>query len=94
MKFHQLQIVKGTKMEKEYAERPEDFTRFGLEEYIDFFTDVLERLRPEICIERFAGEVPPRFVNETPWGLVRNVELLRMLENRLEERQTWQGRLV
>ena len=94
VKFHQLQIVKGTKMEKEYAERPEDFTRFGLEEYIDFFTDVLERLRPEICIERFAGEVPPRFVNETPWGLVRNVELLRMLENRLEERHTWQGRLV
>ena len=94
VKFHQLQIVKGTKMEKEYAESPEDFTRFGLEEYIDFFTDVLERLRPEICIERFAGEVPPRFVNETPWGLVRNVELLRMLENRLEERHTWQGRLV
>lgn len=94
VKFHQLQIVKGTRMEQEYAERPEDFERFSLEEYLDFFTDMLERLRPEIFIERFVGEVPPRFVNETPWGLIRNVELLRLLEKRLEERQTWQGRLL
>ena len=93
-KFHQLQIVKGTKIEKEYAEVPEDFVRFTLEEYLDFFTDMLERLRPDLFIERFVGEVPPRFVNETPWGLIRNVELLRLLEKRLEERDTWQGRLI
>lgn len=93
VKFHQLQIVKGTRMEKEYAECPEDFERFSLEEYLDFFTDMLERLRPDLFIERFVGEVPPRFVNETPWGLIRNVELLRLLEKRLEERNTWQGRL-
>ena len=92
VKFHQLQIVKGTRMEAEYAERPQDFERFSLEEYIDFFVDMLERLRPDLFIERFVGEVPPRFVNETPWGLIRNVELLRLLEKRLEDRQTWQGR--
>lgn len=94
VKFHQLQIVKGTRMEQEYADRPQDFERFTLEEYLDFFTDMLERLKPDIHIERFVGEVPPRFVNETPWGLIRNVELLRMLEKRLEERGTWQGRLL
>ena len=93
-KFHQLQIVKGTKMEKEYADCPQDFVRFPLEDYLDFFCDMLERLRPDLFIERFAGEVPPRFVNETPWGLIRNVELLRLLEQRLEARQTWQGRLL
>ena len=93
-KFHQLQIVKGTQMEKEYAEHQEDFVRFSLDEYLDFFTDMLERLRPDLFIERFAGEVPPRFVNETPWGLIRNAELLRLLEKRLEERQTWQGRFA
>lgn len=92
VKFHQLQIVKGTRMEKEYADRPQDFESFGLDEYIDFFVDMLERLRPDLSIERFVGEVPPRFVNETPWGLVRNVELIRMLDQRLEARQTWQGR--
>ena len=94
VKFHQLQIVKGTRMEKEYAEHPEDFERFSLDEYLEFFTDMLERLRPDLHIERFAGEVPPRFVNETPWGLIRNVELLRLLDAKLQERQTWQGRLL
>ena len=85
VKFHQLQIVKGTRMEKEYAECPQDFERFSLVEYLDFFTDMLERLRPDLFIERFVGEVPPRFVNATPWGL---------LEKRLEDRSTWQGRLL
>ena len=94
VKFHQLQIVKGTRMEKEYADVPQDFERFSLDEYLDFFVEMLERLRPDIFIERFVGEVPPRFVNETPWGLIRNVELLRLLEKRLEERSTWQGRLL
>ena len=93
VKFHQLQIVKGTRMEQEYSECPEDFERFALDEYLDFFVDMLERLRPTLSIERFVGEVPPRFVNETPWGLIRNVELIRLLEQRLEARQTWQGRL-
>ena len=93
VKFHQLQIVKGTRMEQEYAERPQDFERFSLDEYLDFFVDMLERLRPDLSIERFVGEVPPRFVNETPWGLIRNVELIRLLDQRLLARNTWQGRL-
>ncbi len=94
VKFHQLQIVRGTAMEREFAARPEDFVTFTLDGYIDFFTDMLERLRPDLYIERFAGEVPPRFVNSTPWGLIRNVELLRLLEKRLEERDTFQGALL
>ena len=93
VKFHQLQIIKGTKMEEEFSLHPERFVTFTLEGYIDFFVDFLERLRPGLVIERFAGEVPPRFVNSTPWGLVRNVELIRMLEKRLEQRETFQGRL-
>lgn len=94
VKFHQLQIVKGTAMEKEYAGHREDFIRFSLEGYMDFIIDMLERLRPDLYIERIAGEVPPRFVNESPWGLIRNFELLRLLDRRLEERDTWQGRLL
>lgn len=93
VKFHQLQIVKGTAMEKEYAADPSAFYRPGLDEYLDFVIDILERLRPDLYIERVAGEVPPRFVNDTPWGLVRNFEILRLLDRRLDERGTWQGRL-
>lgn len=93
VKFHQLQIVKGTAIEKEYAVDPSAFYRPGLDEYLDLVIDILERLRPDLYIERVAGEVPPRFVNDTPWGLVRNFEILRLLDKRLEERGTWQGRL-
>lgn len=91
VKFHQLQIVKGTAMEKEYAAQPADFVRFTLDEYMDFIVDILERLRPDLYIERIAGEVPPRFVNETPWGLIRNAELLHLLDARLAARNTRQG---
>jgi radical SAM protein (TIGR01212 family) len=93
VKFHQLQIVKGTRMEREYSDHPEDFLRLGLEDYLDLVIDILERLRPDLCIERVAGEVPPRFVSETPWGLIRNDGILRLLDKRLEERDTFQGKL-
>ncbi|MBQ5803407.1 MAG: TIGR01212 family radical SAM protein [Bacteroidales bacterium] len=93
LKFHQLQIIKGTAMEREYERVPEDFISFTLDGYVDFFVDFLEYLRPDLYIERFAGEVPPRFVNHTPWGLIRNTELLRLLDKRLQERDTYQGRL-
>ncbi len=92
VKFHQLQIVKGTRMEKEFRECPEDFLLMDLPEYIDFVIDILEKLRPELLVERVAGEVPPRFVNEARWGLVRNFEILHMLDSRLESRNTWQSR--
>ncbi len=94
VKFHQLQIVKKTRMETEYAAFPQDFYRPGLDEYLDLIVDILERLRPDIYIERVAGEVPPRFVNETPWGLIRNFDILHKLDERLEERNTCQGRLT
>lgn len=93
VKFHQLQIVIGTQMEREFERNPKDFAKWTIGEYIDFFIDFLELLKPNIFIERFAGEVPPRFIKSNPWGLVRNVELINMLEKRLEERDTYQSRL-
>jgi len=93
VKFHQLQLVKGTRIEKEYAAVPDDFLRLDLPEYLDLVVDILERLRPDLYIERVAGEVPPRFVNETQWGLIRNFQILHLLDDRLSGRDTWQGRL-
>ena len=93
VKFHQLQLVKGTRIEKEYAAVPDDFLRLDLPEYLDLVVDILERLRPDLYIERVAGEVPPRFVKETQWGLIRNFQILHLLDDRLSARDTWQGRL-
>ena len=92
VKFHQLQIFKGTTMAEEYLEYPEHFHLFDLEEYIDFVIDFAERLNPDIVIERFAGEVPPRYLVSEPWMKLRYDEVLAKIEKRMEERQTWQGR--
>ena len=93
VKFHQLQLVKGTRIEKEFADVPQDFLRLDLPEYLDLVVDILERLRPDLYIERVAGEVPPRFVKETQWGLIRNFQILHLLDDCLSARDTWQGRL-
>ncbi len=92
VKFHQLQIFKSTTMAEEYLEHPEHFHLFNLEEYIDFVIDFAERLSPKIVIERFAGEVPPRYLVSEPWMKLRYDEVLAKIEKRMEERQTWQGR--
>ena len=93
VKFHQLQIFKDTKMAEEYLQYPEHFHLFDLEEYIDFVIDFAERLNPAIVIERFAGEVPPRYLVSEPWMKLRYDEVLNRIEKRMEERDTWQGRL-
>ena len=92
VKFHQLQIFRGTKMAEEYLQHPDAFPLFDLEEYIDFVIDFAERLNPDIVIERFAGEVPPRYLVSEPWMKLRYDEVLRKTEQRMEERDTWQGK--
>ncbi|HOP58401.1 MAG TPA: TIGR01212 family radical SAM protein [Bacteroidales bacterium] len=93
VKFHQLQIMKGTAIEKEYRDNPNDFLRFSLEEYIDFIVEFVERLNPSFVIERFTGEAPPRFLSEITWGKTRTEQAAILIEKRLEELDTWQGRL-
>jgi radical SAM protein (TIGR01212 family) len=92
IKFHQLQIIKGTAMEKEYITDPGRFHFFKMEEYLYLMTDILEKLNPSIVVERIAGEVNPDMSATEGWGL-RYDRVLAGFEAILEERNTWQGRL-
>lgn len=92
VKFHQLQIFKDTKMADEYLANPSDFHLFTLEDYIEFVIDFIERLNPGLVIERFAGEVPPRYLVSKPWLNLRYDQVLSLIEKRLEERNTYQGK--
>jgi radical SAM protein (TIGR01212 family) len=94
IKFHQLQILKNTQMAVEYENNAGQFEFFEMDEYIDFFIQLLEKLNPSFVLERFAAEVPPRYLAGPGWGLVRNFTLLQKLEKRLEELDTWQGKYV
>ncbi|MEG2121511.1 MAG: TIGR01212 family radical SAM protein [Rikenellaceae bacterium] len=91
IKFHQLQLFKGTAMARQYMENPDLFTFFERDDYIDFFIEILTRLRPDVVVERFAGEAPPRFHINKGWGLIRNDELIVLLEKRLETLDLYQG---
>jgi radical SAM superfamily enzyme len=66
---------------------------FKLDEYVDFVIDFLEKLNPEIMIERLLGEVPPRFLAVPAWSLLRNDQVLNMIEKRMQYRNSWQGKL-
>ena len=93
VKFHQLQIIRGTRMEKDFRDNPSDFELFTWEEYLSFFIRFLERLNPSIVVERFTGEAPPRFLTGTGWGKKRSDQIVNLIEKRLEELDTWQGAL-
>ena len=92
IKFHQLQLIRGSAMEKDYKDKPNDFHFFALEEYLDFIVSFIEQLNPAFIIERIAGEAHPDH-NITPiqWG-VRNEQVIQRFETLLENRNTWQGK--
>ena len=94
VKFHQLQILRDTPMEAEFAATPDRFRTLTAEEYVRFMCDYLERLSPEIVVERFSAEAPPRFLSVSRWNLLRHDALVRKIESELAIRDTFQGRLA
>ena len=92
VKFHQAQIIKQTKMQKYYLQNKDDFNLFEKDEYIDFIISFIERMNPSIAIERFVSEVPPKFKVAPDWGLIRSDQLIRQIEKRFHQRDTWQGK--
>ncbi|MFZ5939627.1 MAG: TIGR01212 family radical SAM protein [Bacteroidota bacterium] len=92
IKYHHLQIIRGTAMEKQYAAAPERFASFTMDSYLQLLADILERLNPAIVVERIAGETAPGRQVREGWGK-RYDEVVRRFGEILQERDTWQGRL-
>ena len=93
LKLHQLQLVKGTIMAKQMKTNPEWFQFYTAEEYIDLTVDFIERLSPDIAIERFVSQSPKDLLISPDWGL-KNFEFVTKVEKRLEERDARQGKLL
>lgn len=93
IKFHQLQIIEDTAFALQYRANPDSFTFYTPTEYLNLMVGVLERLNPAIVVERLTGEASPRMLIAPKWGDVRSEQLLECLEQILESRNTWQGRL-
>ena len=92
LKMHQLQLIHGTRMAHEYEQNPEGFRLFQVDEYIDLVVDYVERLRPDLVLERFVSQSPPELLLAPHWGL-KNHEFTARLLKRMRERGAYQGRL-
>jgi len=93
LKLHQLQVHKNTVLGLQYEKNPEGFSLFqSVEDYIDLVLEYLEHLNPSIIVERFVSSAPLHMVLAPKWG-TKNFEFAAKLEKRLEELDTWQGRL-
>jgi len=93
LKIHQLQIIKGTKMEQEFYDEPANFSLFTPDEYREFIIMFLERLSPHISIERLSGSVPPSFNAVPHWAGIKSEQFLDSVEKQMQKLNTWQGRL-
>ena len=91
IKYHQLQVIHGTAMAREYKERPEDFPWFSLEEYLELMMELISYLNPSFVVERIAGEIMPGMAARDGWG-VRYDEVLKRFEALLEQHDVWQGK--
>ena len=91
LKFHQLQIVRGTRLANQYRADPDSVSLLDPASYLDAVIDVLEYLPPGIKIQRLGSEVPPNVLVSPDWGF-RLSRFPELLEKRLDERDTWQGR--
>lgn len=80
LKLHQLQIIRGTQLAREYAEHP--WAVPTAEEYIDLVLHYISRLPYGLVMERFVSQSPPEMVIAPQWGL-KNHEFANMLRNRL-----------
>ncbi|MCG8477393.1 MAG: TIGR01212 family radical SAM protein [Cytophagales bacterium] len=91
IKFHQLQIVKGTVMAQQYREDASQFNLFSKDEYIDFVIEFMARLRPDICVQRFISEAPLDLRLAPNWGNFRSDVVMKEIEDKMKRQGVRQG---
>lgn len=82
IKLHQLQIIKGTPLAKEYEAHP--FHVFSAEEYVNLVIRYVSQLRNDLVLERFVSQSPPNMVIAPKWGL-KNHEFTDLFNKRIRE---------
>jgi uncharacterized protein len=90
LKIHNLHIVKNTPLARIYKDSP--FHLFSYDEYIGFITGFLERISPDIVVERLFTDTPIDLLIAPVWNKTHN-EIVCGIERELERKNTYQGRL-
>ena len=97
IKFHQLQIYRGTAMEREYIDHPERFifaNGYTSADYIALLCDIIRRLDPTIAIERLSSLAPRHLLHHSPLKGIRPDELRNRLILHMHSLGATQGDLI
>ncbi len=84
VKFHQLQLVRGTRMASDIEKGLYDIRRFTADEYAGLCVKIVRKLRPGIAIERFVSQTPADMLLYPRWGL-KNYQFTNLLMRRLTD---------
>jgi len=88
LKIHQMQIIRGTRLADEFAANP--FHIYTVDEYIKLIAEYIQRLRPDLILERFVSQSPKELLIAPHWGL-KNYEFTNLLVNYLKQNKIYQG---
>jgi hypothetical protein len=88
IKIHMLSILKDTKINKIYKEKP--FHILTKKEYVDIVCEQLEYLRPEIVINRITGDPKKEDLIEPDW-LVKKFCVMNDIDKEMVKRNIYQG---
>ena len=88
LKIHQMQIIRGTRLAEAYAATP--FHIYTVDEYIQLIAEYIQRLRPDLILERFVSQSPKELLIAPHWGL-KNYEFTNLLVNYLKQNKIHQG---
>lgn len=93
LKIHQLQIIQGTQLARDYMVNSKEFHLFEKDHYVEFMSNFIRRIRPGIIIERIASQSPSDLLIVPRWGIYTNNILMQQMSNIMISTNITQGDL-
>lgn len=84
IKLHQMQIIRGTELERRWRGNPSYIQPMTADEYLSLCTEIVRIVPRHIAIERFVSQSPADMLIAPKWGL-KNYEFTNLLLNRLKQ---------
>lgn len=86
LKFHQLQIVKGSTLASQAENSEIEVRTFTIDEYISLCSQLIDIVPRRIAIERFVSQAPSDLLISPRWGL-KNYQFTNLLHQHLKNRK-------
>jgi uncharacterized protein len=90
IKFHQLQIFKGTALSQLYSKGK--INLLSIDEYLGIICDQLEILRQDLVVHRLLSEATTAEMLLAPHWQVSRAGFSQLVERELKSRGSWQGK--